>query len=149
MKVATTSRSRSVILVWTFISISKRACPPAASPLGEPRQTASLICLFAYALLSNRNYFQVASLRPDRPPVLGASGRPVFVLSRRVFDVKRDGKFDVRLAFFPRSKEGNRLRQSVFPLRPALHIIAGVAGHEILRFRPVMEILDRESVVLH
>src|SRR5438067_7090915 len=149
MKIATTARSRSVILVWTFISISQHraASLQDRAPSPKPDSDGFSIYLFAYACLPNGNYFQFVTGPLDGPPVLRPPGGLVFGRSGRAPQIKNDGEFDFGFALFSRGKKVHRASECVFPFGPAFDVIAGILGDELLRDRTVIEIADREGVV--
>src|SRR5437773_12413580 len=100
MKIATTARSRSVILVWTFISISQHraASLQDRAPSPKPDSDGFSISLFAQACLPNGNYFQFVTGRLDGPPILRPSRGLVFGRSRCAPYLKSDGEFDFGFA---------------------------------------------------
>src|SRR3954471_8369769 len=151
MKTATTARSRRVILVWTFISISQHhGCllpRPGAWP--KPLSDGFSIYLFADARLLNGNYFQVVAVSSQGPPIFCSAGRFAFSRSAVTAEVKSDGKFDVRFLVVIRGKKGHRPEERVFPIRPALHVVCRVFGNEFLGNVAVVEVAHGKRIITH
>src|SRR4051794_22084218 len=145
MKTVTTARSRSVILVWTFISLEHQGCLLSKhGAVGQPVLDGRSIYLFADALLPNRNYFQILAICPDGPPVFRAPGSLILRWAGGTAKVKGDRKFNHRFALTSGGEEGNGAGESVFAFRPAFHVVSCVLGNERFADHTVVKVANRE-----
>src|SRR5205814_6159801 len=81
--------------------------------------------------------------------VPGSASGLVFGWSPGAVKLERDRKFQIGFGLVLRGKKGYRASERVLTFQPALHVITRVLGDEFLRHVAVIEIANRERIIIY